>query len=423
MNILIISNIELDTRNASGNTYANWFSDWKDAKIGCIYCRDTFVQNNFCSHYYSVSPFNIVKNLLCPWRIGKYYQSTDLGNNKSNIDEREHKLINYGKNNKIRSLFYLINDLLYSSKLWINNKYKNFINEFSPDIIFYFAKADAFLLQNIKYIQAHTSAKVVAFFADDVYARFKDSRGLIYRIFEKRFKKIVSLADKNYGASQLMCLEYSNLFNITITPLYKGCDIQSYKNKINTPIRIVYAGNLFYGRDSTLACLARAISKINQTLIKYQLEIYTNTYITPELFNSLEIPGASHIYGARNYDEIKQIMQSSDIVLHVESFNPKNIRSVRLSFSTKISDCLQSGSMLMVIGPRNIASVEEAISIDGSLVISDLYLIYDNLQQLLCNPNSVTRNAKLTNSYAQKYFHIGTIRNQLRVDLEKLILQ
>lgn len=64
MNILIISNIELDTGNASGNTYANWFTGWDDSKIACAYCRDTYPNNDFCDEYYSVSPFNIVKKYI-----------------------------------------------------------------------------------------------------------------------------------------------------------------------------------------------------------------------------------------------------------------------------------------------------------------------------------------------------------------------
>lgn len=62
--------------------------------------------------------------------------------------------------------------------------------------------------------------------------------------------------------------------------------------------------------------------------------------------------------GPRSYDEIKHIMHEADVVLHVESFDEKSIETVKYSFSTKIIDCLQSGSQILGVGPSGIASIE-----------------------------------------------------------------
>ncbi len=421
MNILIISNIELDIRNASGNTYANWFSNWKDCKIACIYCRDTYPNNDFCNEYFSISPISIIKHIFSPWMIGKHFFNNDIKSN-SYIGKTERELIRHSKySNFKRGVFYLIVDILFSSRIWINSSYKNFIKMFDPDIIFFFAKSDAFIYENLKYFKKHTIAKCVAFYADDVYRRFRSSKGLIYRIFEHRFNKVVGLVDYHYGASKLMCEDYSSLFNVKITPLYKGCEIANIKSTINNPLKIVYAGNLYYGRIYTLSRLATALKEINNNETKILLEIYTTTEITHEIDLALNIYNTSKIMGPRSYNEIKKIMHQADFVLHVESFSKKDISSVRLSYSTKISDCLQSGSVLLVIGPQNIASVEEALQIPGAIVITDLNNIQSTITQIVSKNDDLVSMARMTNAYVKKYFLLTEVRQRLYNDLKNLI--
>ena len=421
MNILIISNIELDTKNASGNTYANWLSDWSDSKIACIYARDSFPNNDFCDEYYSVSPFSMLKHFWKPWKIGRHFFKNDIPKDNSSLGKRERSLVRHSKHSNNRRYVYLLNDILFKSRIWLNSKYKDFIREFNPDIVLYFAKSDAFLVENLKYIKRNTSAKCVAFYADDVYRRFQNQRGLIYRIFEKRFHDVVKLADMHLGASILMCKDYGNLFGIKMTPFYKGCDISETSTKVNTPIKIVYAGNLYYGREITLFKIAEAIKQINIESEQIRLYIYTGAEITEEINNKLNISGVSQIYDSRPYEEIKQIMRSADIVLHVESFKEEHIKSVRLSYSTKISDCLQSGSMLLAVGPRNIASIEEAIVFPGATVITDEHRIFTELKEIVRNKKQIPQQATLTNLYAKEKFPLDIIRNTLKNEFSNLI--
>ena len=413
MKVLIISNIELDTKNASGNTYANWLSNWEDTQIACIYSRGTYPNNDFCDEYFSISPFNIIRNCWKPWNIGRYFTRKEIPQNNSSVSQRERGLIQKSKRQD-RRWIYLAIDLLFKSHIWMNRRYKNFVRDFNPDIVFFFAKSDAFLMENLKYIKKHTSARCVAFYADDVYRRFQNQKGLIYRIFEKRFPKIIKLADAHLGASILMCEDYGKLFGIKMTPFYKGCEISDTSNNINAPIKIVYAGNLYYGREETLYKIAAAMNQINKETEHIRLDIYTSAEITEDIDKNLNIQGTSQILGAKPYEEIKQIMSDADIVLHVESFLEKNIKSVRLSYSTKISDCLQSGSILLAIGPRNIASIEEALTIPGAVTITDENEILAGLKDIVSNRIDIPKKAALTNQYAKEHFPIDIVRKKLK---------
>lgn len=419
MRILVLSNIELDDTNAAGNTFANWLSGWKDAEITSLYCRSSVPHNEFCDSFYRISPIEVVKNILTPWRIGHFSRKEDIA--QRNSSKYEDSLIKNTKKGS-SSFLHIINDIVINTKLWQNKRYKNYVHGFNPEIVFCFAKSEAFLYQNLKYFKRYTNAKIVLFFADDMYSIYK-GRGLKNLLFRHRFPKIARMGDLNYGASVLMCDTYSKEFGISLEPLYKGCNISEAKSKINNPIRIVYAGNLYYGREKTLAEIAKALEKINVVKQFATLEIYTSAIITDEINQSLNIAGSSRIMGKRSFCEIQAILKEADIVLHVESFIPKNIKIVRLSYSTKISDCLQSGSMMLVVGPKGIASVEEAMLIDGVKVICAQHNIENDLRELIYNPQQLLYRATRTNAFAKKKFPIEVVRKKLYDDFFKLIIK
>lgn len=419
MRILIVSNIELNDTNAAGNTFSNWLTDWPDTEISSLYSRATMAHNGFCSSFYSVSPLSIIKNLFTPWKIGiytkkEYKVQKSLSGIESNLIKKT-KLGHLG-------LLFILNDIIINTRLWQNKKYKEYIRNFNPDIVFYFAKSEAFIYQNLKYLKRYTNAKFVAYFADDMYSKYHD-KGIKNWIFRQRFPKLVKMADKNYGASKLMCDTYSQWFNISLTPLYKGCLISNSKDHVNVPIRIIYAGNLYYGREKTLAAIANALKSINGEKQLAILEIYTNAIITDEIDKSLNIKGSSKIMGSRPFSEIQEILKNADIVLHVESFEPKYVKIVKLSYSTKISDCLQSGSMMLVIGPNGIASVEEAKQLDGVMVINNELSIRNRLKDLLMNPQLILNAACKTNIDAKKKFPIEVVRKRLYDDFRKLLVK
>ena len=193
------------------------------------------------------------------------------------------------------------------------------------------------------------------------------------------------------------------------------------KGFFNQPLRFVYAGNLFWGRDDTLSAVADALERINDGGVKAVLEVYTGAAITAEVKEKLERPGTSHIMGSRPYEEIKQIMHGADVVLHVESFEQQAIDTVRYSFSTKVIDCLQSGNQVLGIGPREIASIAYIRKVPGSVVIDDASKIEAAISNLVKNQALFSKNVEITRDFAQKHHEIGSVQKKLRESFEQLI--
>lgn len=421
MNILVLTNCSWDDTNSVGNTLSNWFFGWENARFSTMYSREEMPNNNCCDSYFRVSPTNIIKNLLTPKKIGIQFGKKQIyAVSKS---QKESELINSTRGKRIRNVFIFLSELLYSSKIWMNKKLKQFIQTQNPDLCFAFAISDPFRFFLCKYVKENLSIPLVLLIADDVYGVYTRDRGVVSRRNKKRFEVMIKMADKVYGASEMMCEKYSRLFDIEVKPLYKGCVLSTPKTFNNTPIRLAYAGNLFYGRSQTLGAIAKELDHINKKnkQITAQLEIYTGTPITEEFASMLNVEGSSKIMGQKPYTEIVEILKTADIVLHVESFDKEQIEVVKYSFSTKIIDCLQSGSVLMVVGPKGIASVEYPRTIPGAIVIDDVSDLQVVLSSVLSSPEQLICRAQETYTFAAETFPIEKVRKKLQSEFDTLI--
>lgn len=430
LNILVISRVQWSDTVASGNTFLNFFGEWKNANFISLYLREELPNNNICSKYYNITENQIVKHRLNPQKkVGKEFSQEELkelcnqkGVNKS--INRERKMLDFFRTSNM-SVFLLLRELLWGFGGWKNKRLDDFLAYNKIDIIFAAAADPIYLQKIVDYCRKRTGARLVLFFADDTYS-YKNRAliKLIYIYFLRRaIRKSVDNATKIYGASQKLCIEFEKYFSKKIEPLYKGCSFEQslVKNKVAIPFKIVYAGNLLYGRWKTLKALADEIEKVNSDTVKAVLEVYTAATVTSEIDKALNRGLSSKLMGARPYEDIKLILASADIVLHVESFDQEQIKRTRLSFSTKIIDGMQSGSCMMVIGPGCVASVEYLKRIEGAIVITDLTKIREVLEGVLRNSDSVVDKAKILNVYAREHHDINGVRNKLKRDFEHLI--
>lgn len=421
MKILFVSQAAWDDKNSVGNTLSNWFEGdlWKNDEFLHFYTRKQNPNNRVNATYYNLSAIDIIKGIFKFKISGKVFSNSNknleiIENAQLNKEINQVDKLHSSKN--IKDFIYFLHEQVWNSKIWFNKSFKKFLDK--PDILFCFATSQYILLPIVKYLKKYTNCKIVLFIADDVFGAINNVAWYRQCYLRKEFEKCIQCADKLYAVSEEMCKLYEQRFNKPVEVLYKGCDLSAEpKGFINEPIKIVYAGNLYYGRDDTLAELAKALEKININKPIAKLEIYTGATITSEIERKLNIVGSSEIMGRRPYDEIKEIMKNADIVLHVESFEEKQKELVKYSFSTKIIDCLQSGNVVLGIGPSNIASIEYLKKIDGAFVIDDMDNIFDSISNILNEKNILNENAKKTRDFAKANHELTVVRKKLREDL------
>ena len=418
MRILVFSNGSWDDTNATGNTLSNLFGGncWKNDIFYNIYMRNATPNNKICNNYYRITLLSIIRNHFCKEKIGIEFNNSFADNGKTDYknNNKERKIIDFIHNYSL-NFIYTFADWFYRKKRWINKRFEKYIKEMNPDIFYAHINNFAFLNPLVKYVKSNTKAKIVILLTDNLYEDINNKSFSRRKKLRKDYREIIESADMIYAITDELKNEYGKIFNKEIQILRKGCSfdypIRTQKNEV---IRFVYAGNLLYGRDEVLSKIAKAIEYNNSNNSKKAfLEIYTGDTVSTKLKNTLNIENCSQIIGKREYNEIMKIENASDYVLHVESFEKKQIEYVKYSFSTKIIDCIQSGSCFIGVGPSDISSIKYIKKIPGAHVINSLDDIVENIINLINNDRIIQDSMKIR-EFAVMNHDIFENQNKLR---------
>ena len=81
------------------------------------------------------------------------------------------------------------------------------------------------------------------------------------------------------------------------------------------------------------------------------------------------------------YQGLIEKYRNSDVAVHVESFDLKNRLTTRLSFSTKIIDCMNSGCAILAIGPNSQAGMAYLKDNNAAICINNIKdIVFDFLE-------------------------------------------
>lgn len=420
MNILIITRSAWDDTNSIGNTMSNLFKGYDKEKIANLYLRSARPQNDVCEKYYSISDFDVIKRLLnCKHKVGRFYYYNQTGNPKR-IDSKEESAYTYFRTKK-SFLAYEIQEFIWSLGTWKNSDLDKFLDDFKPDVIFSPCFQVSYAHEILAYIQEKTKAKIVLFHADD-YLTPDSFTGSNFEINYKKkraviIKKSVQNSSINYCISRQQQEEYSIILNREMKLLYKGADFSHPKPRLiernDKTIRVVYIGSTLYGRWRTLSLLAKAMSDINSEKKTFELHIYSQYQPTDEALHAMQITGTSSFMGSLPAIDVANKMADADIVLHVESFDKEERLKTRVSFSTKIVDCLHSGRCIMAIGGEEAASIDYLVKNDAAIVAFDEMTINEKLKQ-------IAKNRDLIEEYSEKAWDCGVRNHQIHDIQSKL---
>lgn len=209
-------------------------------------------------------------------------------------------------------------------------------------------------------------------------------------------------------------------FGVPIKILCKNGVFPTEKEKktVNNPLRFIYAGGIYLNRWKTLAALANAMRNINADGVKCLLDIYTNNKLPDSQAQLINDGQTAKMHAGVPLDELKRIYAESDVALHVESFDIENRLKVRLSFSTKIIDCLESGCAVMAICDDKQAGFGYLKRNNAAICVDNTKQIEQTLRSIINNPNELIQ-------YQHKAFELGrkahdkiTISNEIQNDFK-----
>lgn len=386
-----------------GNTLSNIFSGMEDKmEFANIYFRDDNPNTNLAKRFFQISEKSMLRNILSRKPIGKEIYLRDLKKNNSSFSNA------YNNARRLRwDIFLLMQDMIGILANWKSPELDTFVQDYAPDIIF--GPLGRMPVSNnlMTYLSRNYGIPLISFPWDDHYSLHKYSFSPVFWIktFIERhaIRKCAKQSVFLYTISHLMQNEYSVYFNKECKVLQKGYKFVKGPSKAVTSqcLKMIYMGNIGSGRWKILSKMVEVINELNLSEKRIELYIYTLSPKSASMVRKLNY-GYSFLMPPVENSEIMNILNSADILLHVEPVAKKDRLFFRLSFSTKLVDYFYNSKCILALGGET-ASIRYLRDNDAAIVESNLENIKDVLSYIITNPSIV-------NTYAEKSWACG-LRN------------
>lgn len=418
MRILIVSRNTWDDSAGISSTLSNLFEGFNPDEVAHLYIETKQPNTRHCNHFYQISEFGLIKRLYkWNYKTGHAFDA----DGKLFVDEsaaaKEESTFSYVRGH--RSFFLSIaREILWLLNGWRTKELRRFLVDFNPDVVWLDGSPLVLMNKLYQYVLKVTQKPAAIFLMDDVYT-YESCGSFSQKVYKfwlrKHVRRVVKSCKKVFVISPKMKREYDELFAINSTILTKGIiPIQDYSlPEVHKPIRLVYLGQIMYGRLDTIVQLVNSLKEVNKDAIKVVFSIYTNNEIPLETRDKWQSLSFVHVEKPVPYSEVPNVISQNDILLFVESFQKEQKSVARLSFSTKITDYLASGKCIMGIGPSDIAPIEYLREEDAAIIVSDLSKITGVLNGL---SEEVVRN------YARKSYELGK-KNHSKERVQKIITE
>lgn len=407
--------------DGGGNTLNNFF-EGMDAEFAQVYSSEKMPINTVCERYFQITDVEAVKSFLTKKPVGRVLSKEDIHSleNGSNAENVKRKKTPFALVKRLRwETFLFLKEFAWLHCNWKTERLKNFILDFNPDVIYAPCYASPYSLALTRWVKDLTGKKVVTWSADDTYSlrQFRFSPIYWMKRFwtRKHLRKTYPYYDAFYSISEDEAEEMRDVVGQEIKILRKTVpDDLDYKERMpHTPIRMIYAGGIYLNRWKVLAKIGQALKNINKNGVKCVLDIYTQNELSKKQKKLLNDGENIFVHKAVTTEELQKMYTESDIALHVESFSRKNRLETRLSFSTKIIDCLASGCAVMAIAWEEQTGLKYLKKNDAAICITNQNKIEEKLNAIFEQPSIVSEYALKAYNLSIKNHKKGIVQNEL----------
>ena len=401
---MLVTSVPAWSNSVGSDTFSSLLKNYDREKLACLYIRANKSDSPTCNHYFQILEGRVMKSILnrkTKTGIEYYTEDTNQTSDNSLGKELEAEKRRYGFFRKFRSyLFLFAREFVWKFGKWKSKELDQFLDTFDPEVLFFPIEGYIHFNRINEYIIAKKRPKkVIGFLWDDnfTYKQQPYHIGYLLHRFWLRFsvRRLVKQCDTVFAISPKMKEECDKEFGIDSVlltkPIHNPKPFKPYTP--SSPIRILYTGNLYIQRDQTIALLVDAIRKVNQGETKVFLDIYTSTQLSEKMYRRIHVDGCCQIHGSIPQSEVIEKQKEADILLFVESFSEKN-QSARLSFSTKITDYLNSGRCIWAIGNKDLSAIEYLEKENAAFISSNINSIYLTLNQIISKKSLIQTFAK-----------------------------
>lgn len=418
--------------DSGGNTMDNFFRGMSGVEFAHIYCSDKLPTCDCCKKYFTFSPNAVIRNFLFHKKVGRevsLLEQDNMGASKVAISGNSvnSKAKNWIKN--IRPEFLItLKKFIWRYSNWKTPELEAFVKDFNPDVIYAPCYASPFQLALTRHIKKMTGKKIVTWSADDNYSLRQFSLSPFFWI--NRFwarhclRKTYPYYDEFFSISEDEIEEMSPIVGRQMKILRKGVYVpETFEPRpVHKPIKFIYAGGLYLNRHKSLIAIADALRKLNQDEVKAELHIYTGTKMEGKNSSLLNDGRSSFVHGLVTPEVLKGLYQDSDVAIHCESFDLKYRLMTRLSFSTKVIDCFQSGCAILCIAWEEHTALKFLKKEDAAFCVTSVMDIEPTVRRIAGNPDLIPEYARKAYECEKKNHRIENVQQTLYDSLKRCSL-
>ncbi len=426
LRVLLITRECLRTDSNEGNLLINLFAG-QDMELANIYCKPGLPDTDLCGNrYFQLTDKMALQNLLRKTPMGNQVEPDSPKAESTQAAEKENKRFYDFFRSHNWTLFHCARELLWRLSDFKSEQLRRFVLDFAPDVIFAPLCYSRFVLAVHRYVIDLCKAPAVTYIYDDLYSFKQLSFSPLFWLnrFMQRgaIRRALPYYSYAYTMSEQQAAEFSKLHDIELKVLRK-CAAVSCENQESKPrkeVRLIYAGGVYFGREKTLVKVADAVRKLRSEGEQVKLDIYTSSPLSRNDASRLNDNDGCRVLPAIPFDKLRDAYSSSDIALHVESFERRNALTTRLSFSTKIVDCLGSGCAVLAICPDFNTGWRYLRDEDAAICVSAPDDVEAAIRRLVSDESLRKSYAQKALNCAVKNHDASSIRANLANELETL---
>lgn len=425
MKVLIVSHMVISKTSNVGKTIYSYFDGMEDVELAQFYLQMEVPTNSeVCRNYYRFTDVDAIKAVFNRKHRGIKFEKKDIQEDKrfSYLENNAWSEV-YKKGKKSTPLIYMLRNILWKISNSYGEDLRNWVREFSPDIIFFVSGDYAFLYEIVYKISKDTGCPLVTLSFDDyyIYNMNKDSilGKLQHKIYMKSVKKIMKQSEVIVTICETMRKAYQELFSKRSIVLHTSSkDKQLTLEKDRK--QISYIGGLGLNRDKQLIQMGRALLELQGDIGPVYIEVYS-TETREDVLAQMTLENGIRFHGRVTEKEMEIILQKSMLAIHTESFDEKIKERVRFSVSTKIPELLFNGPCVLAYGPEGVASIDYLKENNVAYVMTENDDLKGKLKEIINNKELQDKILSNARKIAQKNHDSKKNSDYLQKELNSIL--
>lgn len=383
-------------QSGSGITLYNLFNQWPSESLMVAANNKLIIKNDFdkCNTLYALGRNEIIYKF--PLKLLKKNSASGIITDSKTIPSR----ISSPKKRKqillsIKQIALKILDkfglIYYCEQYRLSAQFQNWLQEQKPDLIY--TRLGSLAMMKFVY-EIHSKLKIpfVIHIMDD-WPKTIVKTLILKKYWNNRIDNLFRLLIENaaglFAISAGMQKEYGQRYNKDFFPFHNPIEVQSWDFSqksylLSNPIKIIYVGRLGIANSKSIREFAGIINDLNSTKLNIEFNIYTSDYTSALAKKCVRFKGV-HVFAPVTHNKIPLLLNEADILLLPLDNDKHSIKYARLSFPTKASEYMISGTPIIIFAPENMYLCQHALLHKWAIIAHKKCQLKEQIEKLISN--------------------------------------